>query len=378
MYAAGKIPGGFIKRESRPSEARHPGCATDRPAHPAAVPRGLQGRRPDRPDRALDGPGERPRHPRHDRRVGRADDQRDPLPGPRGAVRIGRIDGQFVVNPTTSQLQESELDLVVSGTRDAIMMVEAGCQHPARVRDGRRHHVRPPLAGAAHRPPGGAPGSRRQGQAHAVRRARHRTPSSSSSRPSEAGASFVVFDIETTSRDAKSGELVEIGAVRVRGRAIVDRWSTLVKPGARHRRASSSTASPRRTWPRRPAPRRLPASCFDWAGDDMLVGHNVGFDIAFVEAALGDGTRIAPGRYLDTLTLAREAYPDLDAYKLADWSASSRSAEAEPPRPPGRGGHRQRAAAPGRGPARCACARSSEAGRASIRSCARGRRQGRG
>src|SRR5262249_58998415 len=49
-----------------------------------------------------------------------------PFQGPVGAVRVGRIDGEFVVNPTTEQLRESELDLVVSGTRDAIMMVEAG------------------------------------------------------------------------------------------------------------------------------------------------------------------------------------------------------------------------------------------------------------
>ena len=49
-----------------------------------------------------------------------------PFMGPIGAVRVGRINGEFVVNPTYSQLEESELDLIVSGTRDAIMMVEAG------------------------------------------------------------------------------------------------------------------------------------------------------------------------------------------------------------------------------------------------------------
>src|SRR5437867_2466117 len=51
-----------------------------------------------------------------------------PFNGPVGAVRVGRIDGEFVVNPTHSQLDESELDLIVSGTRDAIMMVEAGAK----------------------------------------------------------------------------------------------------------------------------------------------------------------------------------------------------------------------------------------------------------
>src|SRR4029077_13866374 len=51
-----------------------------------------------------------------------------PFAGPVGAVRVGRIGGEFVVNPTYSQLADSELDLVVSGTRDAIMMVEAGAK----------------------------------------------------------------------------------------------------------------------------------------------------------------------------------------------------------------------------------------------------------
>src|SRR4029077_7917809 len=52
-----------------------------------------------------------------------------PLPflGPVGAVRIGRIDGQFVVNPTvTAVAEESTLDLIVVGTKDALTMIEAG------------------------------------------------------------------------------------------------------------------------------------------------------------------------------------------------------------------------------------------------------------
>ena len=50
----------------------------------------------------------------------------------------------------------------------------------------------------------------------------------------------------------------------------------------------------------------------------VIVGHNVGFDISFIEAALADGTRIEPGTYLDTLVIARAGYPDLDAHKLGD------------------------------------------------------------
>src|SRR6187402_2052841 len=126
MYAAGKIPGGFIKRESRPSEAAILAARlTDRPIRPL-FPEGYK----DDVQIVLT--------------VLSTDQENNPdvlgtvaastaltiseIPflGPVGAVRVGRIDGEFVVNPTWSELKESELDLIVAGTKDAIMMVEAG------------------------------------------------------------------------------------------------------------------------------------------------------------------------------------------------------------------------------------------------------------
>src|SRR5690349_12955736 len=128
MYAAGKIPGGFIKRESRPSEAAILAARlTDRPIRPL-FPEGYK----DDVQVVLT--------------VLSTDQENDPdiigtiaasaaltiseIPfmGPVGAVRVGRINGEFVLNPTFSQLDESDIDLVVSGTRDAIMMVEAGAK----------------------------------------------------------------------------------------------------------------------------------------------------------------------------------------------------------------------------------------------------------
>ena len=49
-----------------------------------------------------------------------------PFNGPTGSVSMGLVDGELVINPTSAQREKSELDLVVSGTKDAIMMVEAG------------------------------------------------------------------------------------------------------------------------------------------------------------------------------------------------------------------------------------------------------------
>ncbi|HCD72402.1 MAG TPA: polyribonucleotide nucleotidyltransferase, partial [Thermovirga lienii] len=126
FYSAGKIPGGFIKREGRPSET--------------AI---LAARLTDRSIRSLF-----PEHMRNDVHVVATTlsvDQENspsvlaingasaaltisdiPWEGPVGAVRIGYIDGQLVVNPTESLMRNSSLDLVVSGHRDGITMVEAG------------------------------------------------------------------------------------------------------------------------------------------------------------------------------------------------------------------------------------------------------------
>ena len=127
---------------------------------------------------------------------------------------------------------------------------------------------------------------------------------------------FVVFDVETTSRDAKQGALVEIGAVKVNHGKIEDRWSTLVNPGMPivGRQLHGITDNDVKD---APTPAAAAQQFFDWAGDAMLVGHNVGFDIGFLEAASGNTHKVATGTYLDTLVIAREAYPDGDL-KLGD------------------------------------------------------------
>ena len=126
LYAAGKIPGSFFRREGRPSES--------------AI---LLNRLVDRPLRPLF-----PKGFRNDVQIiltALSADQENymdvpaiigasaalmisdiPFGGPVGAVRIGYVDGAFVVNPTTTQMENSTLDLRVGGTEDAILMVEAG------------------------------------------------------------------------------------------------------------------------------------------------------------------------------------------------------------------------------------------------------------
>jgi DNA polymerase III epsilon subunit family exonuclease len=317
MYAAGKIPGGFIKREARPSEAAILAARlTDRPIRPL-FPEGYK----DDVQVVIT--------------VLSTDQENDPdilgtiagsaaltisdvpFQGPIGAVRVGRIDGEFVVNPTISELHESELDLIVSGTRDAIMMVEAGAKllpediMAEAILFGHRAiqpliDIQEELQRAVGKPkvlPYIEPGT--GSVLDFVEKARQ-------------GGEFVVVDTETTGTDAKMADLVEVAAVRVRGSEIVDRWSTLVNPGRPivghqlHGLTDADVAGA-------PSPAEAVGKLLEFVGDATIVGHNVGFDIGFLEEARSDGSRFEPGTYLDTLVIARESFPGVpESYKLGD------------------------------------------------------------
>jgi polyribonucleotide nucleotidyltransferase len=127
-YAAGRIPGGFFKREGRPTEKET-----------------LTSRLIDRPIRPLFAAGYK-----NDTQVVVTTLSHDlendpdivgmvaasaaltlsgvPFMGPIGAARVGHINGSYVLNPTTEQVKESKLDLVVAGTADAVLMVESEAQ----------------------------------------------------------------------------------------------------------------------------------------------------------------------------------------------------------------------------------------------------------
>jgi len=125
FYAAGKVPGGYFKREGRPTERET-----------------LISRLTDRPIRPLF-----PKGYKHETQIVLTVLQHDmetepdilamvgasaalcisglPFMGPIGAARVGLIDGDYVLNPTLDELAESDLDLVVAGTQEAVMMVES-------------------------------------------------------------------------------------------------------------------------------------------------------------------------------------------------------------------------------------------------------------
>src|ERR1700754_724409 len=127
MYAAGKIPGSFFKREGRSGEkATLTARMIDRPIRPL-FPKGWHFET-QLVTITLSVDHE---HPYDILAMNGASAalmiSEVPLPSPVGAVRIGKIEGNFVVNPPEeSLLEDSDLDLIVAGTEDAILMVEAG------------------------------------------------------------------------------------------------------------------------------------------------------------------------------------------------------------------------------------------------------------
>lgn len=127
-YAAGKIPGGFFKREGRPRDAETLASRLiDRPIRPL-FPKGY---RQDVQIIATVLSADMENDPDVLAIVGAsAALSLSPIPflGPIGAVRVGRVDGQFIINPTYALLERSDLDVVVAGTRDGVMMVEAGAR----------------------------------------------------------------------------------------------------------------------------------------------------------------------------------------------------------------------------------------------------------
>ncbi|WP_207707272.1 polyribonucleotide nucleotidyltransferase [Crassaminicella thermophila] len=126
LYSVGKIPGGFIKREGKPTEkAILTARLIDRPIRPL-FPKGF---RNDVQVVATVLSVDQDCTPDVVAMIGSSialSISDIPFDGPTGSVVIGLVDGKFVVNPTLEQREQSQMHLVVSGTKDAIMMVEAG------------------------------------------------------------------------------------------------------------------------------------------------------------------------------------------------------------------------------------------------------------
>ena len=317
MYAAGKIPGGFIKRESRPSEAAILAMRlTDRPIRPL-FPKGyyndvqvvltvLSTDQENDPDIiALNGAS------------AALSVSQIPFMGPVGGVRVGRIDGQFVTNPTNSQLAESELDLVVAGTREAVMMVEAGAKilpedvmadaiaygHAELQKSIDLQEKLVASAGKPKKQPFVGP------KADSIVKLGKRL--------ADGQSEFVIFDLETTAMKPENGYIVDIAALRVRDGQVVDRFESLVNPGrpiVGHQVHGINTDDVANE----PTAAEVLTNFTQWVGDAPVVAHNISFDLPYLLRHLPNDVKWEPTAVFDTLELAYQLYPDAGAWKLSD------------------------------------------------------------
>ena len=133
MYAGGKIPGSFFRREGRPStDATLVARLTDRPLRPL-FPEGMRNE-VQVVLMSLSADTENPLDMLAINAASAALMISDiPFGGPVGAVRVGFVDGKLVVNPTIQEMEISTLDLRVAGTKDALLMVEAGANEVTEV-----------------------------------------------------------------------------------------------------------------------------------------------------------------------------------------------------------------------------------------------------
>ena len=126
LYSVGKIPGGFIKREGRPTDrAILSSRLIDRPLRPL-FPKGFYN---DVQVVATVMSVEQDVQPEILAMIGSSvvlSISEAPFSGPTGSVAVGMIDGEYIVNPDVAQREKSSLSLVVAGTKDAVMMVESG------------------------------------------------------------------------------------------------------------------------------------------------------------------------------------------------------------------------------------------------------------
>ena len=128
LYSVGKIPGGFIKREGRPTDnATLAARMIDRPMRPL-FPEGFRNE-VQIVNTVLS--VEQDNSPEITALFGSSLAtciSKIPFDGPIAGVKVGRIDGEFVINPTPEQLEKSDIDLTVAGTKEAINMVESSAK----------------------------------------------------------------------------------------------------------------------------------------------------------------------------------------------------------------------------------------------------------
>ena len=128
---------------------------------------------------------------------------------------------------------------------------------------------------------------------------------------------FVAFDLETTGLDARTDAIIEIGAVRIRGGEVVDKFASFAQPGhPLSVKTVSLTGITDELLKGAPTPEEAVDAFLDWVDDTPLCAHNAAFDTGFLREYCRRSGRTFDPLYLDTLILAQYLCPKLPNHKL--------------------------------------------------------------
>lgn len=128
---------------------------------------------------------------------------------------------------------------------------------------------------------------------------------------------FTALDVETTGLDAKKDKIIEVGAVRIRNGKVTDRFESLVNPGRKlEDHTIQLTGITDKDLENAPDISEMIENLLLFIGDDVLLGHRILFDYAFVKRAAVNQRLTFEKRGIDTLKLARKLLPALESKKL--------------------------------------------------------------
>ena len=128
---------------------------------------------------------------------------------------------------------------------------------------------------------------------------------------------FTALDVETTGLDAKRDKIIEVGAVRIRNGKVTDRFESLVNPGRKlEDHTIQLTGITDKDLENAPDISEMIEDLLLFIGNDVLLGHKILFDYAFVKRAAVNQRLTFEKRGIDTLKLARKLLPGLESKKL--------------------------------------------------------------